>query len=148
MFLQIDGLKLPDFAMINTRKEGIEEWKGGKPHWATPLVETFWPDDVKKKITDIFKKVGIPDPMRQKLVEPFAVCFGGENKEGVPDLSKVNWEALVEFFEWESFSIQGTKASRAMSEKLQDKAEKKWGGTFFHYDVYQDYSNPREKGCL
>jgi hypothetical protein len=144
MFLEIEGLKLPDYALLHTVYSGIEIWKGGKPSWATPLGETFWTDEEKKKVTDIFKRAGIPDPMKQKLVEPFAIAFGGKNKEGVPDLSKVNWEALIEFFEWESYSIQKTKESKAISEKLQNKAEKKWGGIFFHYLVYEDYSNQRD----
>lgn len=138
MFLKIKGMELPDFAAAHTVSEGVDEWKGLKASWVCPLGETFWPDDIKQKVSDIYKKVGIADPLKQKLVEPFAGCFGGKNQEGVPVFSKVNWNALLDYFEWEAAEISENKVK---AQKLQDKAEKKYGGIFFHYNVYVNYSN-------
>lgn len=140
MFLFIEGMEYPDWTAGHKVREGVKEWQGLKESWVCPLGETFWPDEIKQKVSAIYKKVGIPDPLKQKLVEPFAGSFGGRNIEGVPVLTKVNWDALVDYFEWESAAISG---NRAKSEKLQARAEKKYGGIFFHYNVYVDYSKPQ-----
>jgi hypothetical protein len=142
MFLHIEGMKLPKWAAVHTVTSDpkYEEWQGGKPIHVCPLGETFWPDDVKSKIADIYKAVGVPDPMKQKLVEPYAGMFGGQNKEGIPVLTHVNWNLLLDYFEWEAASVS---ENVKLSNKLQGKAEKKHGGAFSHYPVYQDYTDPR-----
>jgi len=108
MFLKITGMTLPDWALIHSVSDDpkLKEWQGKKEHCFCPLEETLWADDVKKKITKIYKAVGVPDPMKQKLVEPYAGCFGGKNKEGACDFSKVNWQALLDYFEWESYNYE------------------------------------------
>jgi len=142
MFLDIKGMTLPKWAMVHalTDDSNFEEWQGRKPYWVCPLEQTLWSEDIKKKITDTYKAVGVSDPMKQKLVEPYAGAFGGKNKEGACDFSEVNWGTLIDYFEWEAASISENKRK---SEKLQKQAEKKYGGIFSHYLVYENYSKPR-----
>jgi hypothetical protein len=134
---------LPDWALIHAVSDDpkLKEWQGKKEDCFCPLEETLWADDVKKKITKIYKAVGVPDTMKQKLVEPYAGCFGGINKEGACDFSKVNWQALLDYFEWESAAVT---RNAVKSDKLQAQAQKKYGAIFSHYLVYQNYSEPRK----
>lgn len=71
--------------------------------------------------------------MRQKLVEPYAVIFGGQFKQKESDLSKVRWSEVIEYFTWEAAAMTDPIESR----RLQDRAEKKYGGVFSHYIVYE-----------
>ncbi|MEE4377804.1 MAG: hypothetical protein V2J55_09885, partial [Candidatus Competibacteraceae bacterium] len=67
-----------------------------------PLGDVLWPQDVKNKIHDIFKAIGVADPWRQKLVEPYAIVFGGRDNDGSYDLADVDWEMVVDYFRWEA----------------------------------------------
>lgn len=111
------------------------KWGGKKPDHLMTLGSTQWPDEVKHEIVEIFKGIGVVSPLKQKLVEPYAIVFGGRRKEGESGLSGVNWEMVVDYFTWEAAAM----TDRKQSEKLQDEAEKKYGGIFSHYAVYEGY---------
>jgi len=108
-----------------------------QPKHLVPLEETDWPDNVKAEIAKIFKEIGVPEPMKQKLVEPYAKGFGGvvdDSKEY--KLENVNWELVIYYFKWEA-------ATWSYNTKEIDKLEKvcmeKYGFTpFWHYGVYED----------
>lgn len=128
---------LPNFAMIGSYKEGLPVNKGGKPFYLCTLNDTLWGNEVKEKIAKFYKNVGVQDPLNQKLVEPYAGAFGGQNKEGVADLSKVNWEMLVDYFKWEALAISDNHTKAA---KVYKEAEKKHNISFSHYYVYRNFS--------
>lgn len=114
-------------------------WGGEKPKHLIPLGQSLWPDEVKNQIVEIFKAIGVADPLRQKLVEPFAIVFGGKHREKESDLSEVNWGMVIDYFTWEAAAMTDPDKSR----RLQNKAEKKYGGIFSHYIVYEDYTERR-----
>ena len=99
---------------------------------------------MKDKINQIFKSIGVKNPLKQKLVEPRATYFGGQ-----PDrnFDRVDWDMVVDYFEYEAASYatnipMGTGADQKLKRKrvkdLQDRAERKYGHIFFHYSVYAD----------
>lgn len=140
MFLDIPGLAVPKNMRVELYtdaplKKGI--WGGEKPKHLNRLEQTLWPDHVKQAIVKIYKAHGLPDPMRQKLVEPIAFHFGGSEYEGAVDLSKVNWSRLIDYFAWEVEAVMDTGKTDA----LQAQAEKKYGLGFNHYQVYEDPSD-------
>jgi hypothetical protein len=97
------------------------------------LAGTDWPADVKAEIVLTFMHVGVPDPLYQKIVEPFAMAFKGRNVDGASDYSRVDWVKVVDYFKWEAQSISGhTKEAL----ELQAEAMKKYGHWFNHYNVY------------
>ena len=97
------------------------------------LAGTDWPTDVKAEIVSAFRHVGVPDPLHQKIVEPFAKAFGGRNVDGASDYTNVDWGKVVDYFKWEAQSISG---HRKEALELQAEAEKKFGHWFSHYHVY------------
>lgn len=139
MFLEVAGKPLPQPLRIHActdapMAEGV--WGGEKPKHLVSLKDSMWPEEVIDKITQIFKAIGILDPLGQKLVEPYAVVFGCKNVEGRQDLSGVNWELAVDYFTFEAASVTRDEKVHA----LQKRALKKYGGHFSHYAVYEDYS--------
>lgn len=131
MFLVRAIDELPSDLMIHAFRDGAQnEWEGKKPDQLIPLGQSAWPDEIKQRIAEIFKAVGCPDPLRQKLVEPRARVFGGRRDR--VDLSKVNWGLAIDYFTWEAASM----TDRKKAEALQKKAKKKYGGIFSHYRVY------------
>ena len=146
MFLEIDGLTLPDRLKIECFEENPSggEWADyrRRPKEWIPLGETAWPDEVKAQIVEFYKAIGVEDPLRQKLVEPYAKCFGGRNRDGAYDLDGVNWDAVVDYFRFEARSITAqTDDDRAVLEAMQAEAVEKYGGRLpMHYMVYgEDY---------
>ena len=137
MYLLVDGLELPDFTVYHVYTDNPPEgtWGGERPSHLVQLGKSMWPQDVIVKIVKIFGDVGIPDPLQQKLVEPFAYVFGGKRIEGVPDFEDVNWEMVVDYFEWEAASH--TENMKKIN-RLQGEAKKKYGGIFSHYEVYEE----------
>lgn len=139
MFLELPNKPLPKKLQLHQctdapMAEGV--WGGERPKHLVPLGKAGWPEDVAQRIADIFTDIGVIDPLGQKLVEPYAVVFGGKNVEGRQDLSGVNWEFAVDYFTFEAASITYDKKVH----ELQNKALKKYGGMFSHYEVYEDYS--------
>jgi hypothetical protein len=104
-----------------------------KPDSLIPLEDTPWPNEVKRKIVDIMKGIGIPDPMSQKLVEPYAIAFGGDDPGGAYDLSKVDWEMVVDYFIWEAASW--THNSKEIDRLFEESIVKR-GFSFCHRGVY------------
>lgn len=138
MYLLIDNkAPLPDFTVFHTYTDNPPKgtWGGERPKHLVQLGKSMWPKEVIVKIVEIFGAIGIPDPLSQKLVEPFAYAFGGKKVEGEADFKAVNWEMVTDYFEWEAASH-----SRDMKKikKLQRQAEKKYGGIFSHYFVYEE----------
>ena len=135
MFLYGPSLKLPDrlkavsYSTVRTGNSILD-----KPAHVIPLNGALWPDKIKKKVTEIFKAIGVPDPMNQKLVEPHARVFGGRCIEGSSILDEVDWKLLLDYFEWEAAALTDPEKSEA----LQEKCEKKRGGIFTHQPVYED----------
>ncbi|WP_408998168.1 hypothetical protein ACJ77P_10280 [Syntrophus buswellii] len=138
MFLDIPGLSLPDNMKLHafTDDPRVREGFGRRPEDLIPLGESSWPDEVKEKIVKIYQTCGLPDPLRQKLIEPTARVFRNELIWNPNDLSNVNWEIAVDYFTWEAVAISGNDKK---SKRLQKKAVKKYGGIFMHYPVYEDY---------
>lgn len=139
MFLEIPGLP---FKRVRFRKHGYfdgpvisEATELQKPKHLVSLGKSMWPKEVIDKISQMFKTIDLQDPERQKLVEPYAVAFGGMNVEGRQDLSNVNWEMVIDYFEWE---VACHDENWDLSKKLQKKADKKYDGIFSHYVVYEE----------
>ena len=144
MFLEISGLP---FKRIRFKKHSFfngpvksEAAGNQKPTHLVPLGEAMWPKEVIEKITQLFKAIDLQDPGRQKLVEPYAVAFGGKNIEGMADYSSVNWDKLVDYFIWEAAEHD---ENPTLAEELQQKALAKYGKMFMHYPVYEEYSGWR-----
>ncbi len=137
MFLERVGKPLPAPFNIHSFSEAPLEPNiigGYKPKHLQVLGRTLWPDEIKKKIVALYEPEGI-DALQEKLVEPTARVFGGIDRDGEDDLSKVNWDFAIDYFTWELESIKRTKKAYT----LQDKALEKWGFMFWHYGVYEDY---------
>jgi hypothetical protein len=140
MFLDVPGLILPRVFIVHSVTEapladGV--WGAEKPDHLVPLGKCLWPQAIKDKVARIYAKVGLQDPLRQKLVEPHAIVFGGRAVEGASDLSDVNWDKLVDYFTWEAAALSGDDKQ---AEAAQARAKAKYGGQFWHYDVYEDYT--------
>ncbi len=104
-----------------------------KPDYVVPLKDAAWPEEVKAKIVDLFKKNGIKDPLSMKLVEPYAIVFGGRDDNGAYNLAGVNWEMVVDYFEWEIAVMQedGGQIKATMA-----KSMRKFGVEYSHKGVY------------
>lgn len=101
------------------------------------LKDALWPSHIKNIIALMFKtRVGLKDPMNQTLVDPVAWAFGGNDESGEIDLSGVNWEKVIDFYEYSSFSHARDQRN---TEILQQRAVKKYGHGFAHYAVYGPY---------
>lgn len=114
--------------------KGTYDADSDKPDYVVPLGDSGWPEEVKQKLVDLFKKNGIKDPLSMKLVEPYAIIFGGRDDNGAYNFAGVNWEMVVDYFEWEITSMQGDpdKIGEAM-----DRAMKKFGTHYSHKGVYE-----------
>ena len=129
MLLKVKGLK------SNPRLHEFDE----RPKHLWTLGRAPWPKGVKQQIARLFKAIGIVNPMRQKLVEPHALAFGGHDSVDGFDLSDVNWELVVDYFTWEASawgrdSASKDKAHRALNEQMDEK----YGAPFNHQIVYTD----------
>jgi hypothetical protein len=140
MFLHIEGIEVPKKLMYHVCFDDGRKFFYFKPEYVIPLGETQWPDPVKDEVVNIFRVIGIEQPLRQKLVEPFAAAFGGKKEvSGVYNLEKVNWEQLVDYFRWESQAISSQADNdefEVRAEALQARAVKKYGSRFLRYLVY------------
>ena len=115
-------------------------WYDQKPKHLIPLGDAMWPDAVKEDIAQQFKRIGVEDPMRQKLVEPLAIAFGGEWGDGKYKLAKVDWGMVMDYFRWEASawdrdSEEKTAAHRAL---ISDIKAKYGGFPFNHHNTYTD----------
>ncbi len=108
------------------------KWGWEKPSHLVPLIAAPWPEEVKHVIAELFRGVGIENPFQQKLVEPCAVIFGG-SMEDAYILDDVEWDKVIDYFEWEVASLTGEPDAHA----LQEQSLKKWGHLFSHYQVYE-----------
>lgn len=113
------------------------EWRDfdKKPNHLCTLNDAPFPDFVKNRITEIYKAVGVENPLMQKLVDPNALAFGGRVINGEWDLKNVNWELMIAYYECEAMSI--TFNSEALK-KLQAKMYEKFGQLINHYQAYSD----------
>lgn len=75
MLLKVIGLsvkpRLKIHEVTDTPREG-DPWGDLRPKHLNTLGEAMWPDAVKEEIAQQFRRIGVEDPYRQKLVEPFA----------------------------------------------------------------------------
>jgi hypothetical protein len=150
MFIHIKELEFPKKLLFHVcSNDGHNTFYYMTEHLIS-LGETRWPESVKGEIENIFKEIGIEEPLRQKLVEPFACAFGGiKDDSGDYKFDKVNWEHVVDYFRWEALSISGEVSSDDFylkARELQDQASKKYGSKFLHYLVYAnpDYMKTAE----
>lgn len=149
MFLRTKGLKIPDYLQMWSfdaqPSKGPMGFMSGKPKHLVPLGDTPWPEDVKADIVAIFKELGVENPLKQKLVEPYAKCFGGRDNSGEYDLADVNWEMAMDYFKVEvaQYALNGLETDSEYEdsldeiEALQRKAEAKYGDRFNHRFVYE-----------
>ena len=135
MLLKVKGLSVKPDLLIH--EFGDRCWP--KPKHLSPLGETMWPEWVKGAIAERFRAIGVEDPLRQKLVEPFALAFGGKNADGAYDLDRVDWQKVVDYFTWEAsaWGIDSDEKEKA-HRVLVDQMKAKWGGVFNHQVVYSD----------
>lgn len=135
MLLYVKGLAINDDLSMHVF--GFE--KRPKPSHLSPVGETLWPDYVKKEISRLFKEIGVEDPLKQKLVEPFALAFGGNDNDGAYDLENVNWEMVMDYFKWESSAwtaVDRREAHMALTKEIIDR----WGGLpCNHEQAYSDW---------
>jgi hypothetical protein len=143
MILDVKGLKYPEEMTIHLMadRNALSEddpWYdfAVMPKHLLVLGDAKWPADVKSRIVEAYKLVGLESPLRQKVVEPLAIAFGGRKHEGEYRLDYVNWEKLVDYYTFEAASIS-RNIERA--QKLQDEAKAKYGHIFNHYNVYDAY---------
>lgn len=112
------------------------------PHHFSGVVtlrHSLWPEDVKAAVVEAFAQYGQERVLDVKLVEPFAIAFGGRDVNGTPDHSKTDWELLKDYFRWEAAALLTEKTGgegAALSHALQEAALKKHGHYFNHYQVY------------
>ena len=148
MFLYIDGIQFPKKLLFRVCSNNGEKTFYYMTEHLIPLGETKWPESVKSNIENIFKEIGIEEPLKQKLVEPFAWAFGGRNDaSGDYNFDKVNWECVVDYFRWEALSMSekdDDDEHHLTSKELQDQALKKYGSKFLHYLVYANPKHMKE----
>jgi hypothetical protein len=136
--------KLPYWAQGGVKfPKGTYEDYSDQPDEVILLGETAWPDKVKQKIVKILEAHGIKDPLNHKLVEPHAIVFGGRDRNtGVYDLSKVNWEKLVDYFEYETTVKTANDPAYPNAVHrigvLQRKSMRKFKCTYTHRGMYGD----------
>jgi hypothetical protein len=128
MLLKVKGLKL---------SRPIHQFDEKPKHLST-LGEVAWPEGVKKVIAGLFSAIGVEDPYRQKLVEPYALAFDGRNNDGDYDLEDVNWEMLIDYFRWEASAWSRNSDGDEQHDALVQEIKDKWGGMFNHQFVYSD----------
>lgn len=134
MLIRLKGKKFKNMLLD---RQAVDE--KDRPEHLITLGDTLWPEPVKLKIAQTFKDIGVENPMRQKLVEPYCRGFGGHDNYGEYDLENVNWEYLVDYFIWEASAwMADTEEDVKKHYKLVDKMKAKWGGPFSHYAAYQD----------
>ncbi|MBN1625288.1 MAG: hypothetical protein JW944_02085 [Deltaproteobacteria bacterium] len=142
MFLHIDGIEVPKHLMYHVCFNDGRKLFYNMPENLIPLGETEWPETVKGMIEEIFRQIGIEQPLRQKLVEPYACAFGGiKGSSGECKLGKVNWDQLVDYFRWEAQTISSREANdefEIRAGELQEQALVKYGSKFVRYIVYAD----------
>lgn len=132
MYLLLKGKPIhPNASLFSTTEDD-------KPGHLVPLGKSLWPKEQVARLVTLFKNAGIPEPLTQKLVEPYAYYFGGRDDGGVPDLSQVDWEKMLAYFEWEIAAILEDERDKARA--MQDSADEKYGHIFWHYDVWMDRS--------
>jgi hypothetical protein len=143
LFLKVKDLEMPkdlEWCALTNRADAAPDdpWAEieGVPDNLVPMGKADWPVEVKKEIAQAFMEIGLEDPLRQKLVEPYAVAFGGEPRNGAYDFTGVNWEMAVEYFKYEAANYD-FPVDHEKIEAMQQAAEKKYGGRFFHYSVYE-----------
>ncbi|MFZ5572032.1 MAG: hypothetical protein ACOZF0_16655 [Thermodesulfobacteriota bacterium] len=138
MLLRIKGVKTKH-AIHEVDPDAGEDSFFMKPKHLVTLGEVAWPEWVKEDIAQQFRRIGIQDPYKQKLVEPFAMAFGGRNNDGAYDLSRVKWEMVVDYFRWESAAWDRDTPEKEKALKLMiAEIKAKYGGMFNHQMVYDD----------
>jgi len=101
------------------------------------LEEAPWPDKIKRKIAKILQKAGVADAQKQKIIEPYAMKFGGRNKDGLFDLSRVKWPMVLDYFKWEAALLANDLKKAA---KMQKRAIRKYQVPFTRYPVFESDS--------
>lgn len=146
MILEIPGITVPDDVTPHVVYSPVsgESDKGRaragllKPRHLVPLGDAQWPKDVIEHIEAVFKAIGIEDPRRQKLIEPYARVFNGVvDGSGEYKLDAVNWQIVKDYFAWEAAAW--TDPARAKA--LQEKAREDHGFIFSHHGVYANPSS-------
>jgi hypothetical protein len=140
MFLNIDGIDVPKKLRYHLCFDDGRKFFYVRPENLIPLGETAWPEDVKDDVAAIFKEIGIEEPLRQKLVEPFAAAFGGiKDSSGGYMLDKVDWGRATDYFRWEAQAISMEKDNDEFdikAKEMQEAAKRKYGSIFLRYLVY------------
>ncbi len=139
MILDIAGYKLrPELGIHAVSDAPLRKgvYPTQRPKYLVPLEEANWPSEVVSRVVKAYTAVGLQNPLKQKLVEPSAIVFGGKYSEGVTDLTSVNWDMVGDYFEWEAQAAVGNYDE---SVALQKKAKAKWGGIWSHRQVYIEY---------
>jgi len=131
MFLKVKGFKLPD----KLQEIAVNDLRDPTASDLVPLERSGWPEEVKADIVLAFKEIGLESPLRQKLVEPYALSFGGQDDNGEALLGDVKWDKVTLYFQWEAASWGGKQEE---AEAFQQKAIKKYGHRFNHYSAYDE----------
>jgi hypothetical protein len=142
MLLKVKGLKVaPRLEIYEVTDDPPKDdpWEEARPKHLIALGEADWPKAVKDDIARQFKRIGVENPYRQKLVEPFAYVFGGKSDDGAYDLSSVNWEMVIDYFRWESAAWdRGVDEAKTQSlDVMIAEIKTKYGGMFNHQMVYE-----------
>lgn len=140
MYLVLPNLRMPNNAYrLCCSPHGTPEDKvvgSQQPKYLVPLGEALWSEDVVVRIAGIFSEVGFEDPRRQKLVEPYAIVFGGKSNDGVPELSNVNWELLVDYMRFEAAGV--IERDKHKIEVISEEMWCKHSTLVSHYEVYEN----------
>lgn len=84
MLIHVEGLKIPNDLLVHVKYGETDRSVPRllrKPASLVPLEDAPWPGGVKDKTSQVFKNIGIENPLKQKLVEPKAHVFGGWDRE-------------------------------------------------------------------
>lgn len=143
MFLKTDIKNKNDFIITPfiTRREAreIRQCKYIAPNHLVTLENAPWPDSIKLDIVYAYESAGFVSAEKQKLVEPFAIAFGGIwDGSYTPKLENVNWLMLRSFYVIEAYSSCITK-DRDESYHLQKLHEKACS----YYSNFQNWPHHR-----
>lgn len=130
MFVKVENTEVPDELGVFVQQ--VRQ----VPKHLCPLDQSGWPESIIEHIEKIYKAYGIETPRKQKLVEPFALVFGGKKDDGANDFSNVNWDMALDYFEWEAAAMFYDDDDPEYR-KIRNKVVDKYGGVFSHYQVYE-----------
>jgi hypothetical protein len=144
MILEIEGVVIPQCYRIHSYTNAPVKDAvlfAHPPKWVVPLKDANWPSDVVEKIAKAFACLGLPRPLESKLIEPYAIVFGG-NTLMERKTFQCEWEMVVDYFTWEAHAQAGPDYyDEACCFRMKLKKVRR---IFTHRGVYDDPKDPNK----